>query len=395
MLRNLCDIKISIIIPIYNIEKYIQRCIDSVLNQTHSNLEIILVDDGSTDSSSSICDQYAQNDMRVKVLHKDNGGPASTRRAGLEIATGQYVGFVDGDDYVEEEMFGYLLKQLVESEADFIHSGFYKDKGQVQSNVCNFEDRIYDVHNEKVEFIKTHVLDSNKEYMHPSMFSKLFKVELIKDSYGAVPDDMYYGEDLVNLVSCILNAEKIATCGKSFYHYVFRENSITNDISKKLEREFELYKGLINFFTECQLVNDVKKNIDCLFYNQILETFSSLGNRYLCVSQYCIKDISDIENKKVVIYGAGKVGIDLYQQLCRNEKCNVVTIVDSNYRNIFIDYVTVRSVDELLTLNFDIILVAVKYQSVAEEIMESLVQRGIDKKKIMWKCPDNVFDVED
>lgn len=104
--------KISIIVPVYNIEKYIVRCIESILNQTYSNLEIILVDDGSTDSSGGICDEYAKKDDRIVVIHKVNGGLSDARNAGLKVVTGDYIGYVDGDDWIDSTMYEDMLSVM-------------------------------------------------------------------------------------------------------------------------------------------------------------------------------------------------------------------------------------------------------------------------------------------
>lgn len=392
--ENLNDIKISVIVPVYNIGERLKRCVESIRGQTHGNLEIILVDDGSTDTSAAVCDEYSRTDTRVRVVHKENGGPASARRAGLEIATGQYIGFVDGDDYVDAEMYGYLLRQLYGTQADFIHSGFYKEKGEAKSLVCNFKNEIYNVQTKKLEFLKEHILTDDKEYMHPSMCTKLFRANLIKESHRAVPDDLTYGEDLVNLLSCVFHADAVATCDKSFYHYVFREHSIMNGVSQRLEWEFRLHRELSAIFAEHGYIGDIKKYLDCSFYNQILEALKLLDNRYLCVSQYCVRETDAFRHKKVVIYGAGNVGIDLYQQLCRIETCDVVAMVDKNFSDIHLDYVTVRDVGELPDMEYDMILLAVKYYSVADKIRESLARLGIDQEKIVWKCPHNVFDAQ-
>ena len=101
---------ISIIIPVYNSEQYLDRCINSVLDQTHEDLELILVNDGSTDKSGEICDSFALNDERIKVIHKKNGGPSEARNVGLDMAVGQYIGFVDSDDYVAEDMYECLIR---------------------------------------------------------------------------------------------------------------------------------------------------------------------------------------------------------------------------------------------------------------------------------------------
>ena len=103
---------ISIIVPIYNVEKYIHKCIESIINQTYKNLEIILVDDGSPDNCGNICEEYAKNDSRIKVIHKENNGLSSARNAGLEICKGDYIGFVDSDDYIELNMYEVLINAL-------------------------------------------------------------------------------------------------------------------------------------------------------------------------------------------------------------------------------------------------------------------------------------------
>ena len=111
---------ISVIIPVYNVEKYLRRCVDSVVDQTYQKLEIILVDDGSLDGSSAICDEYASMDKRIKVIHKKNGGLSSARNAGLEVATGGYVAFVDSDDWIEKDTYEYCINLLAANDADYI-----------------------------------------------------------------------------------------------------------------------------------------------------------------------------------------------------------------------------------------------------------------------------------
>ena len=117
--------KISVIIPVYKVEKYLDKCIESVVNQTHKNLEIILVDDGSPDNCPAICDKWAKKDVRIRVIHKQNGGLSDARNAGLDIATGEYIGFVDSDDAVIPEMYEELLKNLQENDADISACGYY------------------------------------------------------------------------------------------------------------------------------------------------------------------------------------------------------------------------------------------------------------------------------
>lgn len=120
------DKLISIIIPVYNVQNYLRECIDSVIAQTYKNLEIILVDDGSPDKSGEICDEYSKKDARIKVIHKENGGLSDARNVALDIAKGEYIGFIDSDDYVEKDMFETLHTLAVEHNAEISSISFYK-----------------------------------------------------------------------------------------------------------------------------------------------------------------------------------------------------------------------------------------------------------------------------
>lgn len=125
MKQNEC--LISIVVPVYNVEKYLVRCLDSIINQSIREIEIILVDDGSTDISGDICDKYALQDERIKVIHKENGGLVSARQAGIKVASGQYIGFVDSDDWIESNMFQSLYKEAVLNNADAVAEGMLED----------------------------------------------------------------------------------------------------------------------------------------------------------------------------------------------------------------------------------------------------------------------------
>ena len=118
------DIKLSLIIPVYNIASYLPRCLDSIINQKYKNLEIIVVNDGSTDTSREVIDDYCNKDSRITAIHKENGGVSTARLAGVSAATGDYIGFVDGDDYIEPDMFDRLIKNAVEHNADISHCGY-------------------------------------------------------------------------------------------------------------------------------------------------------------------------------------------------------------------------------------------------------------------------------
>ena len=120
---------ISVIVPVYNVEAWLPRCGDSILSQTYENLEILLVDDGSTDDSGLICEEYAKKDTRIRVIHKENGGLSSARNSGLDAASGEYIGFVDSDDWIEPEMYAEMLSLMLKSDAQIVCAGRYDVAG--------------------------------------------------------------------------------------------------------------------------------------------------------------------------------------------------------------------------------------------------------------------------
>ena len=167
---------ISVIVSIYNIEKYVERGVNSIINQTYKNLEIILVDDGSTDSSAGICDKLAKRDDRIVVIHKENGGPADARNAGMAVAKGSLIGFVDGDDWIDEDMYEKMYSAILEQDADMAvcrYRQVYKDFTQDDSvdRVILFEGQ---------ETLQYYVEEREEYNIQNAAWNKLFRRELLK-----------------------------------------------------------------------------------------------------------------------------------------------------------------------------------------------------------------------
>lgn len=209
---------ISIIVPIFNVEKYIKKCVDSIINQSYKNLEIILVDDGSCDSCGEICDQYKISDKRVKVIHKKNGGLSDARNIGLLAATGDFIAFVDGDDYISSDMYETLLSNLIMNKADI--------------SACK---AVVVSEKENANFIKSddlHVINKNIDIsliydkkITVNMWNKLYKKELFENI--KFPKGMIY-EDLATTYKIIDISKKIVLTDSCLYAYVQRHGSIMN-----------------------------------------------------------------------------------------------------------------------------------------------------------------------
>lgn len=209
---------ISVIVPVYNVEKYLNRAVDSILAQTYQKLEIILVDDGSTDRSGAICDAYAEKDSRIKVIHKPNGGPSEARNVGIRASAGVFIGFVDSDDYIEPDMYEFLYNNLIRENADV--------------SICG----IFSVYNNKVEKIPSpeyFVLDS-KEAIQITLEAEKFSVTSVNRLYRKqLFDSVLFPEDKIMAEDAILNVDILLLCDKVVfstvpkYYYYHRSNSLT------------------------------------------------------------------------------------------------------------------------------------------------------------------------
>lgn len=216
---------ISVIIPVYNIETYLVSCLDSVLNQTYKELEVILVDDGSTDSSGNICDEYAQKDSRVIVFHKQNGGVSSARNLGIIKATGEYVSFIDGDDIIAPEMYELLYKNMKSYSADISSCGIAQR--QIDGNLTTFADsslKVFDKHELIKGFFDNAII---KETMYGPCH-KLFKTHFLKQY--TFNENYAIGEDLLFMFECIENSSKIVLDNRPMYFYLKRPGSATTSL---------------------------------------------------------------------------------------------------------------------------------------------------------------------
>ena len=217
--------QISVIVPVYNVEKYLSRCLESIINQSYKNLEIILIDDGSSDRCPEICDMYAEKDQRIKVLHKRNGGLSVARNTGIEIATGEYVAFVDSDDYIAENMYEVLLDRITCDGADIAICNFLyvNDQGEllVEKN-CDFP-----IINECLETrnaIKK--LSESKAWYYVVAWNKLYHKDIFKNL--RFPKGKYHEDEFV-IHYIIQNCGRISCVRDPLYYYVQREKSIMSE----------------------------------------------------------------------------------------------------------------------------------------------------------------------
>lgn len=283
--------KISVIVPIYKVEKYLQACVESITNQTYENLEIILVDDGSPDNCPKMIDEYAKNDKRIKVIHKENGGLSSARNAGLEIATGEYVIFVDSDDSISVNNCKHLYELAKKYGADIVVARnvnvYENEDGKIIKPKEENEKREAQVVS-KAEILKTMMLDGNVgNFAH----TKLFKLGLFNDI--RFPNGKVY-EDVATTYKLIHNAEKIVYTNEIVYYYlVGRIGAITYNFSeKKILDSLEAYNTQYKFLKEnYKEINDYINLIWVRMFTSAMEKirmndYEELWNRQDVLEKY-------------------------------------------------------------------------------------------------------------
>ena len=286
--------KISVIIPVYNVEPYIRKCLNSVINQTFSNLEILCVDDGSTDNSGKICDEYALKDRRIRVLHKNNGGLSSALNVGLKKYTGMYVGFTDSDDWLELEMFEVLHNIVTANNAVVGVVNYFiatDSKSIAMTNDLQIPGGSIPQHDMLLHMFKR---DSYKGFSS-SVWNRLFRADFLRNSEIAFDESIGFGMD--TLFNALVALEENCTgaySNRAMYHYYQRGTSITNnDPLKNISDTFKIYGEIIDAI-EKSTYSDISiwvKRFYCYYASLYAEMALKVGNSEI------LADMQDRINK--------------------------------------------------------------------------------------------------
>ena len=240
---------VSVIVPIYKIPEYLSCCIDSILAQTYPDFELILVDDGSPDNCGRICDDYAKRDNRIKVVHKVNGGLTSARNAGLEVAKGEWIMHVDGDDWIEPDMIESLIEAAQITGADMVIGDFVKYGPSAGYN------KLPTWSSDKKKSMTNYIA-----YVMTTIWGSITKRSLYADHSLKSPDGISYCEDFHLIVRLCHFANKIVNVHRPFYHYRYRPTSIMSNMNGKTEADEQwVYQDTIRFFKELGVYEDYRK----------------------------------------------------------------------------------------------------------------------------------------
>jgi glycosyltransferase involved in cell wall biosynthesis len=381
---------ISVIVPIYMIDRYVGLCIESIINQTYKNLEIILVDDGGKDRCPEICDLYKQKDQRIKVVHKPNGGLVSARKAGLQESNGIYITYVDGDDWIGPGFIEALYTAAVTSNADMVCAGFTRDLFTKSAHFLNYlPSGIYE--GEKLKNLWKSMI-SFGSYYRPGIttyvWNKLFKREVLLDAQMGVDNRISIGEDGAVTYPALLSCSRVAVTDNVAYHYRQREDSMLKQ-SAGYSAEAQKLLYLYNYLMRWAEGTDPELKIREQVQDYVLSIALMRSGGRLPQDDYSTFD-SAYYGKDVVVYSAGTFGQQLVNRFRESGHCNVVAWLDDDYWEYRRCCLNVDPVENITALTYDFILIATVDGTVAEKIKKRLMDLGVSVDKMLTvSVPDN------
>ena len=251
--------KVSVIIPVYNVDHYLEQCVNSILGQSFGDFELILVDDGSTDRSGAICDEYEKKDVRVKVIHQQNAGSSAARNTGLKVANGIYILFVDADDWVNPNHIESMVETAERESADVVFCGFFYEYPK--------KSVVFDNHPQSSTG-RGVVIESFKNRLHAGVQYKLIQRSLLADNQLSFPKYGYY-EDMYLSTEILFHARKIVSTGSVTYHYRYNPLSETNESnpSVRIEKYYEFIRNMEELASKLSLWDDAE--LEAALYDMI------------------------------------------------------------------------------------------------------------------------------
>ena len=390
--------KISVIVPIYNISCYLSPCIESILSQTSQDLEILLVDDGSTDGCAEICEEYKQQDSRIKVIHKANGGLVSARKAGIRAASGDYIAFVDGDDWIEPDMYERMYKTIKEQNVDIVMCGRYEDIGNTCKKVCHGipegrygkEEMLHSVYPRMIaqgDFFEYGIL--------PVVWAKLVRRECLEEYQLAVDERIVMGEDAACVYPCILNADSIYIMHQCLYHYRQSTSSIikqTPERARERKQFHILWKTVYKKLGQYTSIYDLRRQWEKFILFLMLPRADGLYKGFDELA-YLFPFPKVKKDSRIILYGAGTYGQRLHRYLASTGFCQVAAWVDRNYLEYQSMGLQVESPEVIPERQYDAIVIAIVFGRPRNALYQELIQK-YPKEKISMPDEELIFSPE-
>lgn len=371
---------ISVIVPVYNAAEYLERCVLSICNQSYKDLEIILVDDGSNDGSEKLCDRLQEKDDRIIVIHQKNGGSTSARNAGLRVANGKYIGFVDSDDWIETDMYETLVRSLNDDDSEISVIRQYLDYGSTchREGKRSIEEGIIEKESGEMPHHIIYSDDYRCRGISPNLYDKLFLKDLVVRHQKKVSPDTKYAEDDLCVYASLLDANRVSFINRPMYHYCRHASSVTHTADDAyFEKINFFYKQMKNEFTKhaqsCLLMRKLDMYMLELVMRGVNWQFGLPFGRALPFFIPPYAELYRVKAERIALYGAGDVGKDYYRSLKLHGEWNVTLWVDANWKIYKESGLDVKDPDSLRDASlYDAILIAIDSEYLLGEIRDML-----------------------
>ena len=368
---------ISVIVPIYNISCYLKKCLDSIINQKYKNLEIVLVDDGSTDGSSKICDDYASYDERIKVIHKKNEGLVRARKTGLLASSGDIIAYVDGDDWIEPDMIETLYNIMESQDVDIVMCGRYEDAGDIYRRVYHgIPSGRYDK-DSMIKNVYPNMIVNQAFFewgIFPGVWDKLFKRVSLEKYQMEVDDRLTMGEDAACVYPALLNAQSIYVLHKCLYHYRQSVNSmVKQSVDIQIQRQcFNILFNTVNkSFEKYSYIFDLREQWkEYILFLMVPRAGALFKEVFKLPYLYPYPSVNKGSN--IIIYCMGTYGQLLSRYIYKSGFCNIVACVDKNYIELRKQGLNVVSPDEINNYKYDWVVVANSFANARRNIFDNL-----------------------
>ncbi|SHG36498.1 glycosyltransferase family 2 protein [Flagellimonas flava] len=381
------EVEISVIVPIHNIEPYLPKCIDSLLVQSFTNFELILVDNGSPDNCPEICDRYASTDDRIKVIHKVNEGLLSARKAGLEKAQGKYIAYVDGDDWVDIFYLDTLYKMAKANDSDMVVTGHFREfDGKIETIKPLFTGN-FDQSDIESSILPNAIYNGRfcEHNISTYVWNKLFKRELLITYVLDIPNDIIMGEDAAITYTYLTLSKRITICDIPIYYYRQRPDSIVKSIEDP-EMEYRRLSLLLVFLRErlspYLSEENLKSQLTYYLYSLILVRSGGLiANNS---NNTVFNPFLGTEKKsRIVVYSSGSFGQHILSTNARLKFFQIVRWIDIDFHSMTIDGNSVQPIGAIDNNEFDFLIIGTTNPTYYEQIKSNLELVGINANKIV------------
>ncbi|MCM1112008.1 MAG: glycosyltransferase [Muribaculum sp.] len=381
---------ISIVIPVYNVEPYLEKCLNSVLGQNYQDFECILVDDGSTDKSGKICDRFASADPRVTVVHKSNGGLVSARKAGLQKAAGEFIGCVDSDDWVEEDYFEKMVEMQQKTGADIVAGNHFRDVGSESYPIFNnIPIGLY-----SREDILPKLIYAGKFFefsVHPSLCTKLIRKRIVDTTQMSVNEDIVSDEDGAVLYPSVLEADTVVITDICGYHYVQRQGSISkSECPDDLRRLRLVFDHVEKAFASKGLLEDLKFQMmqwqKYVYLERHIQVFDDQTSGDTILQPYGGIPL----HSRIVVYGGSALGQTIVRYISGDHLAENVLWIDQAYENFQKQGLPMFPPEDIRKLEnqYDYVLLASVTERIVASMKRCLLDLQVPEDKIVWLSED-------